>query len=100
MPLNPEITYFLAVKEAVFHRNPVAVRATTVNHLILGDTMTFLNETVDEWSKFHCRGTDGWLKTVDVTDIGILEINFVDIGQRDGCHIVTPAGEIILVDPG
>jgi hypothetical protein len=62
--------------------------------------MTFLNETVDEWSKFHCRGTDGWLKTVDVTDIGILEINFVDIGQGDGCHIVTPAGEIILVDAG
>lgn len=100
MPLNPEITYFLAVKEAVFHSNPVAVRATAVNHLILGDSMTFLNETVDDWSKFHCRGTDGWLKTADVTHQGILEINFVDIGQGDGCHIVTPAGEIILVDAG
>ena len=34
------------------------------------------------------------------SDKRLLEVNFVDIGQGDGCHIVTPDDEIILIDAG
>ena len=27
-------------------------------------------------------------------------MNFIDVGQGDGCHIVTPEDEVILIDAG
>ena len=34
------------------------------------------------------------------SDRRLLEINFLDIGQGDGCHVVTPDDKIMLIDAG
>lgn len=101
MALNTEKAYFLSVQEEVMRLNPKSdIKKNAVNHLILGDQLKYLGETEGNWSKFYCRRTEGWLQTSWVTEKAALEINFVDIGQGDGCHIVTPSGEVLLIDAG
>ena len=101
MSLTQDAVYFLAEKDAVLRKSPHSkTRGNALNHLILGDALKYLNETVGEWAKFYCRRKEGWLKIDWVTENRLLEVNFVDIGQGDGCHIVTPADEIILIDAG
>lgn len=101
MQLNSENVYFLSVTDEVLRKSPKkTTRGNALNHLILGDSLQFLNETDGEWAKFYCRRNEGWLKKNWVTDKQLLEVNFVDIGQGDGCHIITPDNEIILIDAG
>jgi beta-lactamase superfamily II metal-dependent hydrolase len=50
--------------------------------------------------KVRSRGTDGYLKEDDFQAKRILEVNFVDVGQGDGCHIVTPDDKHFIIDAG
>ena len=98
MPLSADTVYFISRPDVVLRAAPGGGAAK--NHLILGDWLRFLNETNGDFIKVRCRGDEGWLRHDDVTETRALEVNFVDIGQGDGCHIVTPDDEIILVDAG
>jgi beta-lactamase superfamily II metal-dependent hydrolase len=101
MILDSEKDYFLAVRDEVLRISPKkSTRGNAVNHLILGDAMRYMDETDGEWAKFDCRRSTGWLKIEWVTDQRLLEVNFVDIGQGDGCHVITPGGEVLLIDAG
>lgn len=101
MKLNPQQPYFISIADAVLRVLPKETTTrNAANHLILGDTLTYLGEDDGEWSKFNSRKKDGWLKREWTDDKRLLEINFVDIGQGDGCHIVTPDNEVILIDAG
>ena len=101
MSLSEKKMYFLSVQDEVLRKTPkTSTRGNALNHLILGDALQYVGETKDEWSKFYCRRTVGWLKTEWVTENRMLEVNFVDIGQGDGCHVVTPDDEILLIDAG
>ncbi len=101
MLLNTEKVYFLSVRDEVLRKDPKkSTRGNAINHLILGDVLHFLDETDGEWAKFHCRRSSGWLKTEWITDQRLLEVNFVDIGQGDGCHVITPDNEALLIDAG
>ncbi|WP_299547061.1 hypothetical protein [Seonamhaeicola sp.] len=92
---------FVGVESTILFATPNNTsKKNRVNHLIFGDFATFDNETNGEWIKINCRGNDGWVKKKHLTNKRILEINFVDIGQGDGCHIVTPDDKIILIDAG
>ena len=84
-----------------------------VNHLILGDWLRYAGEHyLHKWKtskgiarsqryvKVKCRGDTGWLKLDDFDKERCLEVNFVDVGQGDGCHIVTPEDKVLLVDAG
>lgn len=84
-----------------------------INHLLLGDWLSFLGEHhLHKWEtksgkklsatyiKVKCRGDEGWVHIEEIQEERALEVNFVDIGQGDGCHIVTPDDEIMLVDAG
>jgi len=84
-----------------------------INHLLLGDWLRYLGEHhLHEWTtssgaarsaryaKVRCRGDTGWLLLDDFDAERALEVNFVDVGQGDGCHIVTPDDEILLIDAG
>lgn len=101
MLLESDKLYFLSVRDEVLRKNPKkSTRGNSINHLILGDALHYLNETDGEWAKFNSRRSVGWLKTEWITDQRSLEVNFVDIGQGDGCHVVTPDDEILLIDAG
>lgn len=98
MPLSTTKNYYIARPDVVLRSQPGGGSAR--NHLILGDWLRFLGDTDCDFISIRCRGDEGWVREDDVTETRALEVNFVDIGQGDGCHIVTPDDEIILIDAG
>lgn len=109
--LKDRSSYFVSKSSVVLKETKTG--SGKINHLLLGDWLQYLGEThVHKWTtkkgakrsatyaKVHCRGDDGWLRIDEIQKERALEINFVDIGQGDGCHIVTPDDEIMLVDAG
>jgi len=67
-------------------------KAITRDFTVKGETVTYV--------KVRARGKDGFVKPEDILPNRVLEVNFVDIGQGDGCHIVTPDDRHFLVDAG
>lgn len=53
-----------------------------------------------EYIKVHCRNADGYIKRSEIQFDRPLEVNFIDVGQGDGCHIVTPDDKHFLIDAG
>jgi len=107
MPINTDDlvnngTYFVAKSSVVLRETETG--SGKINHLLLGDWLKYLGEFHDTGSKTYvkvkCRGDLGWLKLNEITDERALEVNFVDIGQGDGCHIVTPDDDVLLIDAG
>ncbi len=92
-------SYFISDADVVMREDP-KVESPAKNHLIFGDWLKYLGQETDNWIKVYSRNSMGWLLKTSVTDRRALEINFVDIGQGDGCHMVTPEDEIILIDAG
>jgi beta-lactamase superfamily II metal-dependent hydrolase len=70
-----------------------------VQHLIWGDWVSVLESQAD-WRRITSRGTLGWVHKRFVQTDRLLEVNFVDVGQGDGCFIATPEDEYILIDAG
>lgn len=52
------------------------------------------------WLQVRSRQEEGWLRLDDLQPERVLEVNFVDIGQGDGCHLVTPSDEHFIIDAG
>ncbi|MBV1910458.1 MAG: MBL fold metallo-hydrolase [Kangiellaceae bacterium] len=99
MPLSKNKSYFIS-KPHVYLRSKSS-RGDKVNHLLLGDWLRVLNTTVKNGCvNIRCRNSEGWIKKSEFSKQRALEVNFVDIGQGDGCHIVTPDDDIILIDAG
>ena len=71
-----------------------------IDHLLWGDFINVLGPEQDDWVNVRARGTTGWMRKVDVQNNRLLEVNFVDIGQGDGCFIVTPQDKFMLIDAG
>ncbi len=71
------------------------------NHLLFGDYIKILDTTiVNDRVYARSRNTNGWVKVNQIRKNRILEVNFVDIGQGDGCHVVTPDDKHIIIDAG
>jgi beta-lactamase superfamily II metal-dependent hydrolase len=100
--LEEGIDYFICRPTAVLKKTKVG--KIGINHLLLGDWLRYLGETHDTngtvRAKVQCRGDIGWLKIAEFDAERGLEVNFVDVGQGDGCHIVTPDDEVLLIDAG
>ncbi len=99
MTLVKNKNYFISVTDAVLKAG-ASNSAKAVNHLLFGDWLRYLGEQKNGWAKVRCRGNDGWLRKTWFSPDRALEVNFVDIGQGDGCHIVTPDDKVILIDAG
>ena len=99
MTLVANRSYFVSEVDVVLRDRPTD-DSDAKNHLIFGDWLKYLGEEQGAWAKVRCRGDSGWLRKKAFSEERALEVNFVDIGQGDGCHIVTPEDDIILIDSG
>ena len=70
-----------------------------INQLLWGDWAR-IEEADGSWCRIRSRRRSGWVRTENLQVQRILEVNFVDIGQGDGCHIQTPEDRAIVVDAG
>jgi beta-lactamase superfamily II metal-dependent hydrolase len=70
-------------------------------HLLFGDYILVRDlEIKNKRIKVRCRNSNGWANVSQIFNERVLEVNFIDIGQGDGCHIVTPDDQHILIDAG
>jgi beta-lactamase superfamily II metal-dependent hydrolase len=92
-------SYFVADKSVVI-RKTADSGSTALNQLIYGDWLLFKGGIQGSWAEVYSRGNSGWIPKNAIQEERVLEVNFVDIGIGDGCHIVTPDDEIILIDAG
>ncbi|MBD2703292.1 hypothetical protein IC229_21785 [Spirosoma sp. BT702] len=82
---------------------------TWVKHLLFGDRLELERANGapqfqvfggKKYVQIRGRGASGYVLPDEIQPNRILEVNFIDVGQGDGCHIVTPGDEHFLVDAG
>ncbi len=73
-----------------------------INHLLWGDWVEMRSDEQPRGKMLpvFARGTSGWMHEDDLQDEQILEVVFVDVGQGDGCLVVTPDNRHLIVDAG
>jgi beta-lactamase superfamily II metal-dependent hydrolase len=94
---------FAGFPSAVVYEQPVEgkkVGNKPVQHLLWGDWLKLKGPVRGDWLEIRARGVDGWIHKDFIRKERLLEIIFVDIGQGDGCLIVTPEDKQIIVDAG
>lgn len=70
-------------------------------HLLFGDYIKILDPEINNKRVYaRSRNSNGWVKVSEIQTERVLEVNFIDIGQGDGCHIVTPDDRHIIIDAG
>jgi beta-lactamase superfamily II metal-dependent hydrolase len=101
MQLGDEV--FVSYPSAVHYGEKGAAAATRgkkpLNQLLWGDWAKIL-EISGNWVKIRSRRNNGWVRKENLQTERILEVNFVDIGQGDGCHIQTAEDKSIIIDAG
>lgn len=70
-----------------------------INQLLWGDWAR-IDDIDGDWVNIRSRGRNGWVRKENLQIHRLLEVNFVDIGQGDGCHIQTPEDKAIVIDAG
>lgn len=88
------------IRYAVYPSAKVYRNGDQVQHLIWGDWVKVTGPSQNGMVPVHTRETDGEMKEDDLQPERLLEVVFVDVGQGDGCLIVTPDDKKIIVDAG
>ncbi len=72
-----------------------------IQHLLWGDWVKVTGpEQAGARVPVRTRGVDGLMATTDLEAEPLLELVFVDVGQGDGCLVVTPDDRKLVVDAG
>ena len=94
---------FISYPDAVHYGEQGAQTSTrgkkALNHLVWGD-YAVVRAVSGNWVEIRARGRNGWVRKERLQPNRILEVNFVDIGQGDGCHIQTPDNRALVIDAG
>ncbi len=94
-------TRFAAYPSAVIYSKPRTRAVKNARqHLLWGDWLKLTGKSEGPWHKVFARGTRGWIHEDEFQENRLLEVNFVDIGQGDGCLIVTPKDKFMVIDAG
>jgi beta-lactamase superfamily II metal-dependent hydrolase len=94
----PTATRFAGYPSAVVYGQPNGEKP--VQHLIWGDWLRLKSRRNGPFCEVRARGVDGWMRQEDIQEERVLEVVFVDVGQGDGCLLVTPKDKHILIDAG
>ncbi|WP_421791320.1 MBL fold metallo-hydrolase [Hyphobacterium sp.] len=92
-------SYFIA-QPSVHIRATASAKAKSLNHLIFGDWVRCLESESGGWVKIYSRRKSGFVREDELTQNRALEVNFLDIGQGDSAHIVTPDDQVMIIDGG
>ncbi len=71
-----------------------------IHHLLWGDWVNVKGDAVEGKVPVHVRGCDGFMFETDLQEERVLELVFVDVGQGDGCLMVTPEDKKLIIDAG
>jgi len=93
------INYPVAVQYQEKASNNSSKGLKPINQLLWGDKAR-INTIAGDWINIRCRRRNGWVRKENLQPSAILEVNFVDVGQGDGCHVRTSEGENIVIDAG
>ena len=91
-------TRFAAYPSAVVYEQPDGKKP--VQHLLWGDWLRQKDGKKGPYCEVRARRVNGWMHQDDIQKDRILEVVFVDIGQGDGCLLVTPDDEHMIIDAG
>ncbi len=90
---------FAGYPSVKIYKNPTG--SPWSEHLLFGDYIKILDPEINNKRiRSRSRNSNGWVKVSEIQTERVLEVNFIDIGQGDGCHIVTPDDRHILIDAG
>ena len=89
---------FAGYPAPVVYANPDGT--TPVQQLLWGDWLSLESGRSGPYRQVRARGEDGWMHEDDIQAERLLEVTFVDIGQGDGCHVVTPDDKHFVIDAG
>jgi beta-lactamase superfamily II metal-dependent hydrolase len=68
--------------------------------LLWGDWVRVTGKAKAGFTPVHARGCDGFMTTTSLQKERLLEFVFVDIGQGDGCLMITPDDKMFVIDAG
>ena len=72
-----------------------------IQHLLWGDWVHIKGpQRPDGYYPVYVRGENGWVHEAELQEERLLEVVFVDVGQGDGCLVVTPEDKHIVIDAG
>lgn len=101
--MNTGDQVYISYPSAVHYKTKQAAQAGkksgAINHLLWGDWAK-IEVVSSPWFKIRCRRQSGWVHRDNLQQQRLLEVNFVDIGQGDGCHIQTPDDRAMVIDAG
>ena len=79
-------------------------RKKKARQVLWGDWLNIEEETADGWAKVKWGKEHYWIEKKNCQDERPLEVVFVDVGQGDGCLVVTPKSppeeRVMLIDAG
>ena len=75
-------------------------KSKVIKQLLWGDWVNVTGNAQGNFFPVHARGCDGFMTKASLQKERLLELVFVDIGQGDGCLMITPDDKMFLIDAG
>jgi beta-lactamase superfamily II metal-dependent hydrolase len=93
-----DVRYAAFPSALVFEK--AATKSKVLKQLLWGDWVRVTGNTQGGFTPVHARGCDGFMTADGLQNERLLELVFVDIGQGDGCLMITPDDKLFLIDAG
>ena len=71
-----------------------------IQHCIWGDWLYLKEGRKGDYREVHVRNKDGWMHKDDIQKDRLLTVIILDVGQAEGCLVITPDDKHMLIDTG